>query len=111
MLNFFQYSIEVTIAMFLFFAVWKLFLEKETFNKLNRKYLLSTFILSFIIPFVKINFKINEQGNIISQISETIQLKEIIVEQTNPSLSTFQILTYVYFIISTLILLREFKLK
>ncbi|NPA45316.1 MAG: TonB family protein [Chlorobi bacterium] len=105
MLNFFQYSIEVTIAMFLFFAVWKLFLEKETFNKLNRKYLLSTFILSFIIPFVKINFKINEQGNIISQISETIQLKEIIVEQTNPSLSTFQILTYVYFIISTLLLI------
>ncbi len=103
MLSFFQYSVEVTIAMLLFFAVWKLFLEKETFNHLHRKYLLSTFILSFIIPLVKINFQINKHNNVISQISETIQLKEIIVEQTNTSLSSFQILCDLYFAISLLL--------
>ena len=100
MLNFIQYSVEVAIAMLLFFGVWKLFLEKETFNYLNRKYLLSTFLLSFLIPFVKINFQIKRQDNLISQISETIQLKEVIIEQINPPLNTFQILSYAYFTIS-----------
>jgi len=105
MLNFLQYTLEVAIAMFLFFAVWKLFLEKETFSHLHRKYLMSTFILAFIIPFIKINFQINDQNNVIFQISETIQLKEIIVDQTNYSLSIFQILSYVYFAISFLLLI------
>jgi len=105
MLSFFQYSIEVTIAMFLFFAVWKLFLEKETFNHLNRRYLLSTFIISFILPFNKINFQIKKQDNVISKISETMQLKEIIVDQTNNTLGTFQILNYAYFAISLLLLI------
>ena len=104
MLNFFQYTLEVAIIMLLFFVMWKLFLEKETFNHLHRKYLMSTFILSFIIPFIKVNFKIKNEVNLLSQISETIQLKEIIVEQTNDSLSTFQILSYIYFAISLLLL-------
>jgi len=48
-----QYILQVVLFQALFLAVYDLFLQKETFFKWNRFYLLSTPILSFITPLLK----------------------------------------------------------
>ncbi len=49
-----NYSIQVILFQVLFVAVYDLFLSKETFFVKNRWYLLSTAVISFLLPFFKI---------------------------------------------------------
>ncbi|MFQ3296471.1 MAG: bla regulator protein BlaR1 [Polaribacter sp.] len=49
-----NYTIQVVLFQVLFLAVYDLFLSKETFFVKNRWYLLSTPIVSFLLPLVKI---------------------------------------------------------
>ena len=49
-----NYIIQVVLFQVLFLAIYDLFLSKETFFTKNRGYLLSTPIVSFLLPFVKI---------------------------------------------------------
>tara|TARA_R110002049_G_scaffold73909_7_gene190915 strand:+ start:967 stop:2514 length:1548 start_codon:yes stop_codon:yes gene_type:complete len=49
-----NYIIQVTLFQVLFLAIYDFFLSKETFFTKNRWYLLSTPILSFLLPLVKI---------------------------------------------------------
>ncbi|WP_233900992.1 M56 family metallopeptidase [Tenacibaculum piscium] len=49
-----NYSIQVILFQVLFVAVYDLFLSKETFFTKNRWYLLSTSVISFLLPFFKI---------------------------------------------------------
>lgn len=48
------YIIQVVLFQVIFLAIYDLFLSKETFFSKNRGYLLSTAVISFIIPFVKV---------------------------------------------------------
>lgn len=52
--NFIIYSIEIAICLTLFYAVYWLFLRKETFFKLNRVYLIFSVVLAFLIPLLNI---------------------------------------------------------
>lgn len=49
-----QYLIECIAFQLIFLMIYNLFLKKETFFKWNRVYLLGTFILSLVLPWVKI---------------------------------------------------------
>ena len=49
-----NYILQVILFQILFLAVYDFFLSKETFFTKNRWYLLSTPVLSFLIPFIKI---------------------------------------------------------
>ena len=49
-----NYILQVILFQILFLAVYDFFLSKETFFTKNRLYLLSTPVLSFLIPFIKI---------------------------------------------------------
>ena len=49
-----NYIIQVVLFQVLFLVIYDFFLSKETFFTKNRWYLLSTPILSFLIPFIKI---------------------------------------------------------
>ncbi|MBE7651981.1 M56 family metallopeptidase [Tenacibaculum finnmarkense] len=49
-----NYSIQVILFQVLFVTVYDLFLSKETFFAKNRWYLLSTSVISFLLPFLKI---------------------------------------------------------
>jgi len=49
-----QYIIQVILFQLAFFVIYEVLLEKETFFKLNRAYLLATPILAFLIPFIKL---------------------------------------------------------
>ncbi|WP_397364599.1 M56 family metallopeptidase [Olleya sp. R77988] len=50
-----QIILQTIIFQLLFLVVYDLFLKKETFFNYNRLYLLITSVLSFIIPFIKID--------------------------------------------------------
>ncbi|WP_026914044.1 M56 family metallopeptidase [Christiangramia portivictoriae] len=49
-----HYIIQVILFQLGFFVIYEVLLEKETFFKLNRAYLIATPILAFLIPFIKI---------------------------------------------------------
>ena len=49
-----HYIIQVILFQLAFFVIYEVLLEKETFFKLNRAYLIATPILAFLIPFIKI---------------------------------------------------------
>ncbi len=49
-----QYSLECIAFQLVFLIIYDLFLKRETFFQWNRAYLIGTYILSLIIPWVKI---------------------------------------------------------
>ena len=49
-----QYILEILAFQILFLIVYDLFLKGETFFQWNRFYLIGTFILSLVLPWVKI---------------------------------------------------------
>ena len=49
-----NYILQVILFQVLFLAIYDFFLSKETFFTKNRWYLISTPVLSFILPFIKI---------------------------------------------------------
>jgi bla regulator protein BlaR1 len=51
-----NYIVQVVLCQVLFLAVYDFFLQKETFFKWNRLYLIATPIVSFIIPMLKFDF-------------------------------------------------------
>lgn len=49
-----NYILQVILFQVLFLAIYDFFLSKETFFTKNRWYLISSPVLSFILPFIKI---------------------------------------------------------
>ncbi len=49
-----EYILEVILFQLAFLLIYEFWLQKETFFNLNRAYLLSTPLLSFLIPFIRI---------------------------------------------------------
>ncbi|AVR45204.1 blaR1 peptidase M56 [Christiangramia fulva] len=49
-----QYILEIIVFQLAFLLIYEFWLQKETFFNLNRIYLLATPILSFLIPFIRI---------------------------------------------------------
>jgi len=52
--NFFKFLMESSVCLALFYIVYWLLLKNETFFKLNRLYLVSTMLLSLVIPLINI---------------------------------------------------------
>ena len=52
-MNWWEYLILVNVYLLLFFGFYALLLKKETFFQLNRLYLVSAALLSFIIPLIQ----------------------------------------------------------
>jgi CubicO group peptidase (beta-lactamase class C family) len=57
--NFVIYSIEIAFGLALFYSVYWMFFKKETFFKLNRFYLVSSVVMSLLIPLLNINISPN----------------------------------------------------
>ncbi|MDY7395864.1 M56 family metallopeptidase [Aureibaculum sp. 2210JD6-5] len=72
-----DYIIQVLLFQTLFLAVYDLFLKRETFFQWNRVYLMSTSVLAYIIPLIKIN-KVQE---IIPQ-EYVVLLPEVVLNPT-----------------------------
>lgn len=105
-----SYIIQVMLFQVLFLAVYDLFLSKETFFTKNRWYLLSTVLVSFVLPLLKI-------PTLQKQVPETyiIELPEIVLapQKVIESTSWYQALAYldVLFAIGSLFFCILFFIK
>ncbi len=110
-----NYIIQVLLFQALFLAVYDFFLQKETFFKWNRVYLLATPILAFIIPLLK--FKSIQQSipqEYMVQLPTVFLNPEAVIIESTATESTFNVLPFLFYIgimlFSTLFLVRLFKI-
>ncbi|MHB1147740.1 MAG: M56 family metallopeptidase [Lutibacter sp.] len=104
-----NYIIQLLLFQTLFLAVYDLFLQKETFFKWNRIYLLATPILSFIIPLLSLeSLQKTVPQEYIEYLPEVVINPQIYIEK-NVSLETgfnvFPIIFYVGLALFTIIFL------
>ena len=110
-----NYIIQVLLFQALFLAVYDLFLQKETFFKWNRVYLLATPFLSFVIPLLKIESiqqVIPEEYMV--QLPTVFLNPEAFIIGTTSNESSFDYLAIIFYlgivVFSILFLIRLFKL-
>ena len=110
-----NYIIQVLLFQALFLAVYDFFLQKETFFKWNRIYLLATPILAFIIPLLK--FKSIQQSipqEYMVQLPTVFLNPEAIIIQGAASENAFNVLPFLFYVgilvFSTLFMVRLFKI-
>ncbi|MCD4795283.1 MAG: M56 family metallopeptidase [Bacteroidales bacterium] len=106
MLNFLNYTTEVIISMFLFFTVWKIFLQKETFHSLHRFFLLTSLTISFIIPAFEFILPVSNQFGFSNYITNTIQIEEIIIKPYNNSIYLIDWIALIYISVVLFLLIR-----
>ncbi len=97
-----NYILLVNIYLVLFYAFYALLLRNETFFKLNRIYLVGGAILSFIIPFMQVDwirslFITKQVEEVTQNISITFSGQNLIVPAQQPGLETSEIITLIYF--------------
>ena len=67
MTTFLIYSLQTIVLQVLFLAVFEILFKKETFFKANRFYLLSSLILSLLLPLIQIPVEAGEFNNLMQQ--------------------------------------------
>ncbi|RYF96764.1 MAG: TonB family protein [Chitinophagaceae bacterium] len=79
-----HYILQVNIYLILFFAFYKLFLDKETYFNFNRIFLVGSAILSLAIPFLRINWFTQQEAtqHIYARVE---QLNTFVVSLTAPA--------------------------
>ena len=94
-----QYIILVNIFLSAFLGLYVLLLKKETFFQLNRVYLLSSLLLSFILPAIHTNWF--GQSTFTEEIKYSVIARPINVfayQQTGAHFTFFQFISWVYII-------------
>ena len=106
-----NYILQVLLFQVLFLAVYDFFLQKETFFKWNRIYLLVTPLLSFLIPFLK--FESMQQTipqEYVVQLPTVFLNPQAVIENTTTSQSLFNYLNEVY-LVGALIFILLFAIR
>ncbi len=75
--TFLVYTMKSGVAMFLFYGVYLLLLKKSTHFKLNRFYLLSTFIFSIVLPFIQIDLFTSSKPQVIHYMLKAVEINQI----------------------------------
>ena len=92
-----NYIVQVVLFQVLFLAVYDLFLNRETFFKWNRLYLIATPVLSFIIPLLKFDiFKNTVPQEYIVMLPEVVINPQVIIEQSSNSAETTNYLMLIF---------------
>jgi len=102
----FIYLIKNGLSLIIFYAFYRIFLQKETFFILNRIYLLSSIFISALIPLISI--KVPSSSNAIQYILlNTINIGELGIESAIiKQLSGLEIVLIIYFAVVGLLLIR-----
>ncbi|HTK18776.1 MAG TPA: M56 family metallopeptidase [Mucilaginibacter sp.] len=99
-MNTLQYIVLANLFLSAFLGLYVLLLKKETFFQINRAYLLSALLLSFILPLIHANWL--GQSAIAEQIKYSVIGKPIDVfangQASESHFTFFQVISYVYFI-------------
>lgn len=104
--NLILYLFEVSVSLALFYSIYWLFLKKETFFAVNRLFLISSILISFIVPFINASFiKISSPIASRQLIERTYVLGQTASTQTK-TMGIFDILWLVYLIGAGLFLLH-----
>ena len=103
--NLILYLFEVSVSLALFYSIYWLFLKKETFFAVNRLFLISSILFSFILPFINVSFiKISSPIASRQLIERTYALGQTASIQAK-TMGIFDILWLVYLIGAGLFLL------
>jgi N-acetylmuramoyl-L-alanine amidase len=109
------YLFQVSVCSFAFFALYALLIRNLTFFKINRIYLLFALMCSFAIPLAKINLQSNiivlpKHSEVYNQFDKvtTISSYPIMIDNQS-SVSTAEILLYVYILVTVIVLLQSLK--
>jgi hypothetical protein len=104
--NLILYLFEVSVSLALFYSIYWLFLKKETFFAVNRIFLVSSILFSFIVPFINASFiKISSPIASRQLIGRTYVFGQTASTQSK-TMGIFDILWLVYLIGAGLFLLR-----
>ncbi|MHB0754661.1 M56 family metallopeptidase [Polaribacter sp. M15] len=91
-----NYILQVILFQILFLVVYDLFLSKETFFTKNRWYLLSTPMLSFLLPLIKIpTFQKAVPQEFVIQLPEIVLNPDKVIQQTIQTTNIEQSINYV----------------
>lgn len=94
-----NYLIQLLLFQTLFLAVYDLFLQKETFFKWNRIYLLATPILSFIIPLLKLeSFRKTVPQDYMVYLPEVVINPQVYIENSKPFETSIGISTIIFYV-------------
>ena len=94
-----NYIIQMLLFQTLFLAVYDLFLQKETFFKWNRIYLLATPILSFIIPLLSLkSLKKTVPQEYIEYLPEVVINPQVYIENSTPFLTLLGGSTFIFYV-------------
>jgi beta-lactamase regulating signal transducer with metallopeptidase domain len=104
--NLILYLFEVSVSLALFYSVYWLFLKKETFFAVNRLFLISSILFSFIVPFINASFmKISSPIASRQLIERTYVLGQTASTQAK-TIGIFDVLWLIYLIGAGLFLLH-----
>ncbi|MBI9036621.1 MAG: M56 family metallopeptidase [Bacteroidales bacterium] len=96
--NYFEYLIQSFICLACLYSLYWLLLRKETFFVLNRIYLVSSVLLSVLIPLFKISFDSSQTGLFYSAMLETVTYSGQSISRTiNNSVPTINYISVIYF--------------
>ncbi len=110
-MNWLIYLVQVNIYLLAFYAFYRLVLANETFFSMNRLYLVSSAVISFMIPVLQSEWVnsllITQQAK---QVAASINITDyylipVVVSETNP-ITLYDILTWVYISGLALFILR-----
>ncbi|OAD43106.1 M56 family metallopeptidase [Polaribacter atrinae] len=91
-----NYILQVILFQVLFLAIYDFFLSKETFFTKNRWYLISTPIVSFILPFIKIpTFQKAVPKEFIIYLPEIVLSPEKVIQDVIQETSLYESINYV----------------
>lgn len=80
------YLLKSGILLFVFYAVYKLWLENEKMLRFNRAYLLLSLVFSLVIPLQLVSFQ-----SIISNETGIVQLNELVIRKGTENLSSISV--------------------
>lgn len=110
-----NYILQVLLFQALFLAVYDFFLQKETFFKWNRIYLLATPFLSFLIPFLKFeSIQQTVPQEYLIQLPTVFLNPQVAIEQTIANQTSFNYVPFIFIggmiIFTFIFIIRLFKI-
>lgn len=101
-----QYLFEVSICLILFYAFYKIFLERSLEFRYNRFFLLFTYLCSFCIPLLSFKvIPVTLKKSVVSS-NPDLELAAPIVSESHKLITWDQVLIGIYLLIAILMLIR-----
>ncbi|WP_353148053.1 M56 family metallopeptidase [Chryseobacterium sp.] len=99
--------LKIILCSSIFIAIYYLFLEKERMHRFNRLYLLSSLLLSYVIPFITITIQRPEVKTQPQLILEETTQQLVFMHQEEESFNWMHIVWSIYVIITFFLLLKS----